>query len=706
VSGQHAQSEHATAEDTASAVLAIAAPNPKSFDSAIAGRPDLFAAVVHHSRLDDLWLPRLTGRLKQRGVTSRDCLRLESTVKQRIKAEDREARGARTNLRTIDPDAPPPLVRDALGDDAPVHEEAVVPPGFRLSRSGIVMAKAAGRGEVQEVQIASDPVVISGRLVDAGSGDELVQVSWVRDARWKSETVRRSVVANRSEIVKLADKGFPVDSGTAPDVVSYCSHYEATNRLTIPVGAVSAHLGWQGPQGEHGFLCGRRLITGDGVDTGETDPAAIFSQRDRRILDVSFHGSGEGDDELADGLRAAGTLDGWKRAASVIEPYPRARLMLYAAFAAPLLDILGLDTYFVDLSGMTSTGKTTSLRLAASVWGQPDPAQPGSMLGSWNSSPTYIERRAALFNGIPVLLDDSKQARDPEFVARMIYDLASGQGKGRGTIGGLRRSERWRTVVLTTGEQRLADFTQDGGTRGRVIPLWGAPFGPATSETSYLVSRLPTALETDHGHAGPAFVAYLLQHREEWDSWRSQWREEVDAYAQENDSNPIVGRLGGFLASIFLAAVIAHDAGLIPWELANPIDPIWDDIVHQGQEADRALAAMQDVAGWAAANQQSFLGRHVTDGNGHPKMPAGGWYGKWDDEEKWERVAFAPARLDEFLKGRGYDKSVVALWRDRGWLETDSEAQRLTKKVRFGLDDLRGSGDGRCYVIKREALAQ
>ena len=41
------------------------------------------------------------------------------------------------------------------------------------------MAKATGRGDVQEVHIAPDPIVISGRLVDASSGDELVQVAWV-----------------------------------------------------------------------------------------------------------------------------------------------------------------------------------------------------------------------------------------------------------------------------------------------------------------------------------------------------------------------------------------------------------------------------------------------------------------------------------------------------------------------------------------------
>ena len=512
------------------------------------------------------------------------------------------------------------------------------------------------------------------------------------------------MIANRSDIVKLSDKGLPVDSGTAPDLVAYCSRYEATNRPIIPVGSVSGHLGWQGARGEHGFLCGRRLIMVDGLDAGDGDPSATPTHREHQKLGIAFHGSGEGDDELADGLSVAGTLERWKHAISPVAPYPRVRLMLYAAFAAPLLHLLGLDTFFVDSSGMTSTGKTTSLRLAASVWGQPNPSQPGSMLGSWNASPTYIERRAALFNGIPILLDDSKQASDPEFVARMIYDLASGQGKGRGTVAGLRRSERWRTVVLTTGEQRLVDFTQDGGTRGRVITLWGPPFGASTRETSSLVSRLPTALETDHGHAGPAFVSYLQQHRAQWDTWRSHWRAEVDRYAEEDDHNPVLGRLGGFLASIFLAAIIAHDADLLPWELGDPITPVREDITRQGQEADRALAAMQDVASWAAANQQAFLGRHVTDGNGYPKMPTGGWYGKWSDREDWEDIAFAPPRLDLFLKQQGFDKSVLAIWRDRGWLDTGSQPSRLTKRVRFAHDDQRGGGDGRCYVIVRGAL--
>jgi putative DNA primase/helicase len=328
------------------------------------------------------------------------------------------------------------------------------------------------------------------------------------------------------------------------------------------------------------------------------------------------------------------------------------------------------------------------------------------MLGSWNASPTYIERRAALFNGIPILLDDSKQAKDREFVARMIYDLASGQGKGRGSVGGLRRSDRWSTIVLTTGEQRLVDFTQDGGTRGRVMTLWGGPFGETTRATRYLVNRLPATLEADHGHAGPAFVRHLLQHREQWEAWRDDWRGQAADYAGSDVENPILGRLGNCLGAIWLAAAIAHAADLLPWPYADPVAPVLEAIQRQGHDADRALAAIQDVYGWISANDQAFVGRHAVDSTGTRKMPPGGWFGKWSDQPTWETIAIAPPRLEDFLAARGYDKSVITIWRDRGWLDTGSEPHRLTKKVRLNVEDARGAGEGRCYVITREALEQ
>ena len=704
----HSEPDYSTPEATALATRELCKANPKAFAGALSDHVDLFAAIVRHHRKHAPWLNGLQEDLRVSGLTYDAARQFRSTVDREAKAQEKQERATGATFHTVGPDEPPPLVKMILGPDAPVHGEATVPAGFVLRPDrGLFIVRPNREGETQAYPVAPVAPLITRRFIDAETGDELCNMAWLRDGQYKhSPPVKRSQIASRTEIVKLSDKGLPVNSGNAADLVAWLAEYETINQPYIPVGAVSSHLGWQGPRADQEFLCGRRLITTSGVDVGEIAPGQQEIPPGMTSLPIAFHGRGEGDAELADGICATGTLAGWKETIKPIAPYPRVRFMLYASLAAPLLRIFGLDTFFVDMAGLTSTGKTTSLRIAASPWGQPNPSLPGSMVGSWDASPTYIERRAALFNGIPVLLDDSKQASDPDFVARMIYNLASGQGRGRGNPDGMRRSERWRTTVLSTGEQSLIDFTQDGGTRGRVITQWGSPFGPPTRETALLVSRLMAGLERDHGHAGPAFVAYVQQHRDEWDAWRQEWSDEARRYAADDADNPIMGRLSNFLAAISMAAMIAHDAQITPWgEYEDPIAPILEEIREQGGSADRAEAALHEVATWASANEQGFYGRHINDAVGNPKQPSGGWLGRWEAESlssRWASIAIVPEHLEAFLKKRGFDKSVVTIWRDRGYLETDSGERRNTKRVRLSGSDTAP----RCVVIKREALEQ
>src|SRR3972149_4985916 len=100
-------------------------------------------------------------------------------------------------------------------------------------------------------------------------------------------------------------------------------------------------------------------------------------------------------------LRASGTWEGGVAAvAPAIEP-PAAATALYAALAAPLLGIVEVgQNPVLDWSGPTSTGKTTLLSLAASVWGEP-----GGLIATWDITPTKMERLCAFLADLPVFLD-------------------------------------------------------------------------------------------------------------------------------------------------------------------------------------------------------------------------------------------------------------------------------------------------------------
>jgi hypothetical protein len=617
-------------------------------------------------------------------------------IKPKIKEAQKANRADRPHLHEVDPNAGPPLVRSAL-PTAPVSEDAAIPAGYDLTIRGISTQRENASGAVQTIHISPDPIVISGRFINVTDGSELSRIEWTRDQGWKSVTVPRRQIMNNRELVGLSDQGLPVHSGSAPELVRYLSAYEATNRSVIARGAISPHMGWQGHRGDHGFLVGRRLLTAGGSDAGEVDPTEM-SPSSWAENHLAFHGSDAGDNQIADGLVPDGTIEEWTRTIALVAPYPKLRLALYGSLASPLLDVIGCESFVLDWCGVTSQGKTTALRAAASAWGNPEPTAPGSVLGTWNASRVYIERRAALYNGIPVLIDDSKQAKDQKFVAQTIYDLTSGQGRGRGSVAGVRRSGAWRTGVLSTGEFPLIECTQDGGTRARVITLWGSPLGEVSQETGLVVNRLSNGLSLSYGHAGPAFVQYLLANRTLWDDWRSTWREEIERYHELDPSNAVAGRLGRYLAAIHIAAIIAHDALPLPWKFADPIEPIWESVTQQTREADQARYAAMLVGGWAASNAQSFIGRHLTDSSG-PRVPSGGWLGSWDSASEYRVIAFVPHRLKAFLSDQGFDAdAILRTWNDRDWLETSTDRDRTTKKVSMAGEK------AWCYVVLREAF--
>src|SRR5262249_9142027 len=144
-----------------------------------------------------------------------------------------------------------------------------------------------------------------------------------------------------------------------------------------------------------------------------------------------------------------------------------------------------------DFSGPTSQGKTTTLRLAASCWGCPDETQQSAALGTWDSTRVWIERHSNVLHNIPLILDDTKRARRNQ-VGQTLYDVANGRGRGRGSVKGTQASGTWQTLLISSGEAPITSFTEDGGTRARVLVVWGSPFGgndDATAQTVQGVSE-------------------------------------------------------------------------------------------------------------------------------------------------------------------------------------------------------------------------
>jgi hypothetical protein len=595
---------------------------------------------------------------------------------------------------------------ESMLPDAPVSAHAVVPDDVILSKqNGIELMVDDGKGNILSHLLFPVPVLIVERLFCLHSGKEQVKLAWYMDGDWRYQTVDRRVISDNREIVSLASFGLPVTSDHTKVLVRFLHAYAMDNLSCLPVIKVSSRFGWQ--EDSTSFLWGRNLITDQGIWTAATirQKGGLTSTGGNTVV---FLGGDEGDEQVADGFHHAGQLAGWLAAANQAITYPTPFVMLLAACAPPMLQVVGASNFVVETAGITSTGKTTVQRFAASLWGCPDERSEASVLHTWDTTRVWIERTANLLNGLPMVLDDTKrvfsslpreQAR--AMVNSVIYTYASGKGKGRGSVQGTQRTGSFRSVLISSGEEPCVDSsTQHGGARARVLSLWGSPFG--SGHQAQLVKSLNQTVMVNYGLVGPMLVLYLLRNRRMWPIWQDEYRLTLQCYSNMAEENNVAGRLSEIFAVLESVANRLLEAlpGLeYPASPREVLAQVWKDTVTEtSKSADRALAALRDLYDWSAANQQKFYGRHKVNGNHDPIEPSGGWAGRWDDAHKWDHIAYLRKPLEERLERFGYDVSAtVRTWADRGWLNLDAKG-RMQRQTRID------GAVGGCYCLRRDVL--
>jgi putative DNA primase/helicase len=309
--------------------------------------------------------------------------------------------------------------------------------------------------------------------------------------------------------VSLISFGAPATSVNVADIIRWLTAFEDVNQHKIPLNNGSTRLGWQR---DGSFLL----------------PDAHIRMEKHQQLKLF---PAEGMDPIMKSLRTGGTWEGWLNVAEMLREHPLAMLSIYASVAAVMQHITRCSNFAVDWSNETSSGKTTSLRVAASVWGYPADDDDEGFIYSWDSTKVWVERAAGFLHSLPVILDETKRVKNKQQVADVLYDFCSGKGRGRGTLQGVDKSNTWNTVLLSTGEQRLTSFTNDGGVRARVLALQGAPISGPAQTARATADTVRGRLYTHYGHLGRKVVQYLVYHKESWGDFRTAFENRRDNYA-------------------------------------------------------------------------------------------------------------------------------------------------------------------------------
>lgn len=526
------------------------------------------------------------------------------------------------------------------------------PGGWICARDGVWQIRETMDGGRAPVRVTQRPLWISRRWADVDTEAWTVEIRWPEG----SAIVPREQAVSSREIVTLGGRGAPISSNSARGAVAWLEASEEQNRDAVPVLTSISRVGWTMAEGA------RAIQLHDG-------PHLLRAE--------------DGHGQTARAMATSGDWRGWCETAAEVNRSPVAALMLAASVASVMLEASDAPPFVMDLHGLSSRGKTTALRWAASAWA--NPTDGAAYILPWSATVAAIEGRAGFLRHLPLMLDDTKKVSpaDRPKIGAVVYGWGSGQGKARAHTSGVREVATWRSVLISTGEAPLVRLAgEHGGLRLRVLPIEDTPF-PDNAPAVGLIETL-----ADWGHAGPKVAAWTVQH---WDSLRARWDRHREQAMAKIDGGPAATRVAQYIASVWLAVEALVAVGVPMPALAE----MKDILLRAGRTAvlssDLAAEAWDRVGGWLVSKQAQVKGAIYRPEPVIP--PGGGWIGRVVAEGD---VAVFTSALEEEMRRQGYDpEELVPQWSKRGLMRLQGGSPKVptrfdgvnTRMYRLNLPD-------------------
>jgi uncharacterized protein (DUF927 family) len=399
-------------------------------------------------------------------------------------------------------------------------------------------------------------------------------------------------------------------------------------------------------------------------------------------------------------FRSKGTLEAWQQSVSrLCAGNSRLVFAVSCAFAAALLDPLKTEGGGIHIRGLSSTGKTTAVLAAGSVWG--GSPQLG-FLETWRATANGIEARAALHNHSLLCLDEIGEVSEKE-VGEIVYALVNGSGRGRMTRAlTSRTSSQFKLIFLSTGERTLQEVMQSAGkqTRGgqetRLLEIpadAGCGLGIFESihqfpSSAAMAQELARAARSNYGTAIDHFIRHLVEHRESVVESVRKVRDDFLKRRVSREDSGEVYRAASLFGLIAAAGELATEIGLTGWNrkeslmAADACFVAW--IENRGGTGARDV--FYGIEAVRAFIQVHGVSRFQDIGSGNQTMIHNRAGYKEKSGEAWRYFIFRHTFKDEIC--RGYDHQAVA-----------------RELIRRGLMEAQDEGSGRLTLRKRLAGA-
>lgn len=371
---------------------------------------------------------------------------------------------------------------------------------------------------------------------------------------------------------------------------------------------------------------------------------------------------------------------------------PKLILPIAMGASAPVAVRLGLEETFIwALIGVTTTGKTTSLRLSSSVWGEPNPkGLINNLIGTQNGLFAMLTERM----GFPCFVDETSAAKWD--FTKMLYAIAlSLEGARCNPDGTLKPKKTWAGAVTFTGETSMFNqAAENGGLYARLIEFENKWFS-----SSSLPDMINDCVTENYGHGWKPYVQYL----ESLDdvTLKRQYKESIEEFTSaivenKKDITSVEG-LGLRIAKKIAALLFTVDLLTKAWEItidrAAVIDTLVSVYEHNVSRIDKITLFFESLLQFFAQNRSRIIARSGMTSQAFPPSSCIGY----EETNNGVRRIYLHAtvlaeKLNEF--GLGMSKAIL------------KELEQRHILVRFGDRYLQRPGDFQepCYCINTDPL--
>ncbi|WP_169799725.1 DUF927 domain-containing protein [Cytobacillus firmus] len=468
----------------------------------------------------------------------------------------------------------------------------------------------------------------------AETNDTTLTLQYLYKGQYQTIDILRDQILQPNEFQKLSRKGIDVIHSNVKPMVQFLRVQEDS----APYETVHNHMGWADKEDQLYFKH-HSII-------GKNPPASIYS----------------GDYNI----EPKGTLQGWLDIIqSEVMGNHHLELALAFGFSAPVVGLLSkvkdMDTLIVHIYGNSTQGKTTAAQLAVSPFGRPSKNEKG-LIKSWSATHNAIVALLRDNYGIPIVLDEASMNTMKDYTS-LLYMFAENREKERmNKEGELRKQRSWSTTIISTAEHSLFEKTnENAGLRMRAFEFGNITW-TSSAENS---NNLKTGLLDNYGHAGIAFVQYLIKLGVEKVVERCErWK----AYCEENlPQTDFLSRVSEKFGILLATAEMINESLNLSLDIESMMK-----ILHEVEEESAAEREMADKSyEYVIERVMQHSKYFIIETQAFNGNECWGRINFRDDEVE---VSIFPHKFKQLLKEGNYadPKVICKEWKENGYLKTES----------------------------------